>query len=376
MSPVSPVSSALRRAILLATLSLACATEALAEPALAMRTGYRCSQCHLNRTGGGMRTPFGSLYSQTVLPRRLLRWRDENNLLPADPDARFAVGGDARFQALSVVRPDLEDTFSFEIPEANLYLEGRLLPEWLSVYLDGEVGPGGAAARELFAIVSLNKWDGYVKMGKFLPPFGWRLPDDQAYIRQFTGFTYSAPDTGIEVGIEPGRWSLHLAAVNGSSGGGDEDRAKQFSFLGVRRFQSSRIGLSASNNISGGVRTTLAGLVGGVNLGRLSLLAEADWGESRQHDATTGEPESPERLLGFLEADLLITRGLTLKYTHDWMDPARDVETDARARDSLGVEFIPYPFIQLRMFVRRADGPPQVRDAQYVQTDLELHIFF
>ena len=360
----------------LVALSLTAAAPALAEPAIAVRTGYRCSQCHLNRTGGGMRTPFGSVYSQTVLPRNLLRWRAEGNLLPADPDARFAVGGDVRFQALSVTRPGLDDTFSFEIPEANVYLEGRVLPEWVSIYLDGKVGPGGAAAREVFALLSLEKWNGYVKAGKFLPPFGWRLPDDQAFIRQASGFTYSAPDTGIEVGLEPGRWTFHLAAVNGASGGGDQDRAKQISFLGARRFENSRVGLSASNNISDGVRTTQAGLLGGLALGRLALLAEADWAQAHQRNATTGEREISERLVGFLEADLLITRGLALKLAHDWIDPSRDVRTDARARDSLGVEYVPYPFVQLRLFVRRSDGPPQVRDSRNVQTDFELHVFF
>jgi len=208
-----------------------------AEPAFAVRTGYRCSQCHENRTGGGLRTPFGSIYSQTVLPRRLLHWRAEGNLLPADPDARFAVGADARFQYLSLDSRHGEDISSFEIPEANVYGAVRLAPGRLTLYLDERVGPGGASARELFGLFSFHSHRGYLKVGKFLPAYGWRLPDDNAYIREQSGFAYSSPDTGLELGFEPGRASLHLGLLNGSGGGSDTDRSKRFTLLAVQRFR-------------------------------------------------------------------------------------------------------------------------------------------
>jgi len=356
--------------VVLSALGPGGATPAVAEPAFAVRTGYSCAQCHINRTGGGMRTAFGSIYTQTTLPRRLLKWREGGNLLPANPDARFSVGGNLRGQYVAVESRDFEDVFSFEIPEASLYAEARLVPGRLSVYLDEKVGPGGASARELFGLFSLKKWNGYVKVGKFLPPYGWRLPDDAAFIRQFSGFTYVNPDIGVEFGVAPGRWSAHLAVVNGAAGGSDDNRSKKFTLQAVRRFRKGRVGVSGSNNIRGGMTTTQAGILGGANFGRLALLAEGDWVESTRSDGTD------HRLLGFIEADVLVTRGVNLKLAHDWMDPDLDTRTDARTRDSVGVEIIPFPFVQLRWFVRWKDGPPQIAGARDKQVDLEVHIFF
>jgi hypothetical protein len=359
---------------ILAVLTLALAisgSEAFAEPAFAVRTGYRCSQCHVNRTGGGMRTAFGSIYTQTMLPTRLLRSGDRGWLLPADPDARFAVGADARFQALALNPAAGEDAFSFEIPEANLYAEARLVPGRFSLYLDETVGPGGASTRELFGLVAFTRWNSYVKVGKFMPPYGWRLPDDAAFIRQFSGFTYSAPDIGIEVGAEPGRWSLQLAAVNGTSGGAEDNRAKQLSLIAVRRFERFRLGVSAANNnASGGARTTTAGVLGGFSFGRLGILAEADWREAK----TTGD--STDQALALIEADFLVVRGVSFKYAHDFIDPDLDVRTDARTRDTFALEWIPVPFVQLRMAAERRRGPPQVQGSRDRAAFLEAHFFF
>lgn len=343
---------------------------AYAEPAIAVRTGYACSTCHLNRTGGGMRLPFGSLYAQTTLPLAVPPWPEDRALLPADPAARFAVGGDVRFQALNVNRPDGADVSSFEVTEANLYGEGRLIPGKLSLYLDLKAGPGGSSARELFALYAFERWHGYLKVGKFLPPFGWRLPDDGAFIRQVSGFTYSAPDIGVEAGIEPGRWSFHLAAVNGAGGGSDDNRSKRFSLLAARRFGKGRLGISGSNNITPGARVTQAGVWGGAGFGRLALLGEADWRESSAEGSMT------RTLTALAEADLQITRGINLKFTHDWTDPDRDQATDARTRDSLGVELIPIPFVQLRLNLRRLDGPDQLPGTRDRQVELEAHLFF
>jgi len=347
------------------------ATPAHAEPAFAVRTGYSCGQCHVNRTGGGMRTTFGSSYTQTVLPARLLTWRDRGYLLPADPNARFGFGADVRFAYLAVNSDDYDPISSFEIAQANVYGLVRLLPQRFSIYFDQSLAPGSAITRELFGLLSLGNGRTYVKIGKFIPPYGTALPDDDAFIREPIGFAFSAPDTGIEVGFEPGKWSLHAAVVNGNAGTHDEDRTKKFTALANRRFRKGRIGVSGANDLSGGTATTWGGILGGLQFGRFSLLGESTWRRARPDD-------TPEVMTWatYAEVNVMIKRGMNIKYSHDWMDPNRDVRTDQRSRDSLGFEYIPYPFVQLRAFLRVKDGPAQIPGARDKQADVELHLFF
>jgi len=77
-----------------------------AEPYLAVRTGFNCGVCHVNPTGGGKRTEFGSAYSQTTLAAERLDPATGKPVPAAAPsDAavwtgklndHFAIGSDLR----------------------------------------------------------------------------------------------------------------------------------------------------------------------------------------------------------------------------------------------------------------------------------------
>ena len=72
---------------------LACA-EARAEPYLAVQQGYACSACHFNPTGGGLRSEFGTVFAENVMPSvsAPALGRYWNGRI----GSRLAIGADAR----------------------------------------------------------------------------------------------------------------------------------------------------------------------------------------------------------------------------------------------------------------------------------------
>ena len=73
---------------------LALAGAAQAEPYLAAQMGLKCAQCHVNPTGGGMRTVFGNTFAQTQLAAK--RIGGEEDLWTGQVMKFLSVGGNAR----------------------------------------------------------------------------------------------------------------------------------------------------------------------------------------------------------------------------------------------------------------------------------------
>lgn len=333
------------------------------EPYLALRTGLKCSQCHVNRTGGGGRTDFGSAWAQTVLPLRTvgIRSRAINDWI--------SVGADLRYLARAAVT-DATPRSDLGFSEAQLQLEGKLIPNRLSFYIDEKLGPNGTDARELFVLVEQLPLNGYAKVGKFMLPFGWRLWDDDAFIRAQTGFSFKTPDQGVEVGFEPGPLSFSVALSNGNQGGVENDSKKQITSSASLVFRRFRVGGSASHNSTSTSRRNVLGGFGGFNIGRLVVLGEADY----VRDSFDGAPDV-DQFVGYIEGDYLATKGVNAKVTYGFHDPNTDIPENQRIRMRFGLETFPVTFMQLSAFYTLLDDIPQVTtDVDVVS--VELHVYF
>ena len=353
------------------------AAEANAEPRFALREGVACSHCHVNRTGGGMRTDFGNVFSQTGLGT----WDPFGSTDPRIGD-RGAIGANVRLTNRTVLSAktkfadkvfERESSNSFEMPEANVYIRAELVPELLRVYVDETVAPEAAANREAFVMLSGLPADGYVKAGRFLLPYGLRLYDDQAFIRQETGFTYANQDMGVEIGFAPHPFHFALAFTNGSLGGGDTNFAKQVSAHATLVGDWLRGGLSAAWNDTSSDEMkfwslTTGGHIG-ARLGRMLLLGEFDWIHG------SNDTESTDQWALYTGVDFEAWKGLYLRAVFEAFDPLKSLRNNERDRFVLGMSWFPIPMFEVRAECRLNRDIPQRIEGNSDEIVIELHGF-
>ena len=342
-----------------------------AEPYLAVRQGFKCSGCHVNPTGGGLRNAAGNAYAQNELAARRIdtgetQWLGELN--------RFiAFGGDFRGSGTYADFPDAEDQdLAFAVDELRAYLDVRVIPERLSVYLDQKLAPGGSRNLEAYARLWIDESNRYyVKAGQMYLPFGLRLEDDTAFVRQVSGISFDTPDNGVELGLETGPWSAQFAVSNGTAGGIETGSGKQWSLRGEYVRSTWRLGASYNFNDADETERHLGALHAGLRTGPIAWLAEVDYIEDR------GVPGGNlRRWVGLIEGNWTPWRGHNLKLTVETLEPNTDIDDDEQDRYSLVYEYMPFQFLQLRGGLRIYDGVSGDEAQNRRFGFIELHGFF
>jgi hypothetical protein len=375
-SPSHPAATKFLLLTLIAVFILFAAPAVRAEPYLAVQTGYKCVQCHVNPTGGGLRTQFGLVFAENTMPMNKLPEGAPVWLGQAVQDI-VRVGGDLRAQYFNLSTPHQSSNNGFQLEQFRLYADITVLPNLLGIYVDEQVAPDGAQNMEAYArIGSQSSW--YAKAGQFYLPFGWRLQDQSSFPREASLVNMAAPDRGVEFGMERGKWSAQVDITNGSLGftnnGLDESpKGHQFTVNVMRTESIWRVGASALYRHSEFGDRNEAALYAGLHTGPVVWLTEADL----IHSADSPTPGAPSQttIPAFIEADWLIYRGNNLKLTYDYLDPQRRTDGNGQSRWSFVYELTPFPFIQLRTGLRRYSGPSQIDAENIALAFLELHAF-
>ncbi|MGH3056412.1 MAG: hypothetical protein ACRDL7_15665, partial [Gaiellaceae bacterium] len=276
------------------------------------------------------------------------------------------------------------ETNSISVTEAVVYGEVRLIPDYLSFYVDQRLQPQ-TDNREAFGLLkSVLPWNGYIKVGRMFLPYGLQLQDDGAFIRGGTngsassGFSFNQQQAGGEVGFEPGPVTCVLALSDGPSGDRDVQVTSTVSalFTELPVVRNVMVGGSFSRVGPPGSQTTIFGFFGGSNLERFTFLGEVDFRDDH-NQATNGRTAG--RFIAYGEGDYLFFDWLNFKATVDYSDwdGSPGIETDdSENRVSFGFEPFFNRFIQTRLFYRVSNGVESNPTHNQNVLFAEAHLFF
>jgi hypothetical protein len=404
------MATALRRFGIVAAWLLVWAAPALAEPYFAVREGLACSACHVNMNGGGMRTDLVRTHARDILhyPSFFGKFSNPPEFFSGEINQYLALGADLRASNTStfqdqgtpancpgsgqsstncvdnnkVFRGRLE-TNSISVTEAVVYGEVRLIPDYLSIYVDQRLQPQ-TDNREAFGLLKgVLPWNGFVKAGQMFLPYGLQLQDDGAFIRQgtngsaTTGFSFNQQQAGGEIGFAPGPVTCMFAVSNGPAGDRDVQVTGTVSALfdELPIVRNVLVGSSFSRVGPPGSQTTVFGFFGGSNIERLTFLGEVDFRDDH-NQATNGRTVG--RFIAYGEGDYLLFDWLNFKATVDYSDwdGSPGVQTDdSENRVSVGFEPFFNRFLQTRLFYRVSNGVESQPTHNQNVLLAEVHVF-
>ena len=351
------------------------ALTARALPRYSARYEQNCALCHVNPTGGGMRSAYAV---QQLIPK-------EFAISPATPEMlkdidpkigkHLSIGTD--FRELFLLESEnslLAPPQGFFPMQADLYVLFQLDPRFLLYYNRGMSG-----AYEAYGLANILPWDGYVKAGRFVPPYGWKFDDHTMFVRHEEGFEPPAnTDGGVEVGFAPEPFGISVALVNGARGATlDNDRRLASSGIASGRFHvgpvAGLLGLSGFVQPGINVDQSSGGFFGYLSAWNVTWVAQSDW--VRRH-AVNSAPNTG--IVSSQELTVLLRRGVELKSTYDFFDPDRHLRSGSKDRWGVGFDVMPRSFIVLEALYRktRVQSGPALSDNGYDEGLFQLHLLY
>jgi hypothetical protein len=326
-------------------------------PIYAAREKMACTNCHVDPSGGGLRTAFGFEYlrnrhSMTAESRWADLPEDQPELAPKLP-----VGGDLRL-LYDALHQRTKEGFPSELStffrmQGAFYLSYAPI-ERLRAYYNQDVN----GVRDLWAMVNgALPGKGYVRIGTFRPPYGLRLEDHTIYQRDdlpravsVLGYDPRTPDAGIELGWIRTNAFAQASLTNGAGPSFDSDRNKAFTARAGRFHGPLLTGVTVRLDSQGAAAVTERRRFGAYGTltphPNVVVLGAIDLGEDEAGGAMT------RSLLGWGEADCFFSRDARLRLRYEFLDLDRDQEFADSERYTVEGDWMPMPFATLRLSFR------------------------
>ncbi len=351
-------------------------------PRFASRTNFSCQSCHVNPSGGGMRNTFGLSYGREDIVLESLQEEYGLEEFTTQINDFISYGVDFRFLAFTQMKDNPEESRSSFFPmQADVYFN-LAISKRVSLFVNPAFGPFNRY--EVFGIARILPASGYIKLGRFTPPYGLRLDDHTSSVREVTPFrNNTGQQTGIEVGLNPGPFSLLAALTNGVVGDRDGDMAKAVFGKAEGRFNlgpaNLMLGVSSYNDVSGPERYNMVGGYGALTFfNRLTVVGDVERiegnsplmginGDRLQRNAAGRDLK---QLALMVEGSYMVIPGLDLKVMYDFFDPNTDVQSGSVTRLSGGFEFFPLSGVEVRPLLRLTSDDVINRDV------VDLHVLF
>jgi hypothetical protein len=381
--------------------------QSYALPRFALKRGEaNCLGCHVNPTGGGIRSLGGESFSIDDLPM----WKRGDKFTGQISDG-LKLGGDFRSQLLlySQTGPTGENN-SDTTTKQSIFQEMSLAIE-LDVKatntLHGYLRYDPLATTEGWALIHLVHPSGeiiesgevmndlYFKVGSFMPAFGVRFDDHTTFVKggttghsapQGAGFFWTPGyvDPGAEIGTTLFDHIGLIAGVFSGSESFDGTNNKAFCFRAnisgeiVEDVLAGEIGASYFLHAHNSGDLTLAGGHAGIRSGPVSLLAEYDVGNHLRSVANA------KALC--IEGAVHAAKGLDLMMRFETYNNEKKADTlniDVKSSIMVGAQWFPLRFIELRPELRllsytlpNSDEASNRDSYKQMLFLLQTHVFF
>lgn len=354
--------------ILALVLSLSGNLKAL--PEYGTHYGQSCQLCHVSATGGGMRNGYGAqFFSYTELPVHTMSF-DALDSLQASLGDKIRFGFDFRdlyYYSRPSNSPSLDQN-SFVTMEGNFYVAFTPSDHAAVVFEKGLYN-----GYEAYAQINAGLGKPFVKVGHFMPYFGWQVEDHRTFTRRFTGFGGETGvgnrEDGIEGGVIGEHWELTGAVTNGASVTSiDPNTGKAVTMRAASRFKALGIPMTVGTNWrylefgkSAGPISSMGGVFYGLDAGPVTWLGEAD-----VINQATG---------GYAWSNLLswkIKQGWYLKQAVDVYTPDRSISGNEWYRSRTALTWVPTGYLSIEPGIEYLKNPID----KTLTADVMMHLWY